>query len=145
MPWNHALGFIQTVTRLSLPSQLGCPSRMLAVLTPPLFPKQKHGQQHQAWKQPLSTPKASSASQTRVLEAEEALIVPYPATLLAVRAQDGGDSSGSFWNFGLRQSPPPLPHTCSQVPLNAIKQGQELPAGPERAENHCFSPSPQFH
>ena len=89
MPWNHALGFIQTVTRLSLPSQLGCPSRMLAVLTPPLFPKQKHGQQHQAWKQPLSTPKASSASQTRVLEAEEALIVPYPATLLAVRAQDG--------------------------------------------------------
>lgn len=103
-----------------------------------------------AWKQPFSTPKVSSAQQTRVLEAEEALKAPYIAALLPVRAQDGGDSSGSFWNFGLRQShttptPAPPTHTCSQTPLNAIKQGQELPAGLERAENHSLSPCPGFH
>lgn len=74
------------------------------------------GAASRALKLPLSTPKFPSAGQTRVMEAEEALIslrAPYTASLLPVRAQDGSDSSGSFWNFGLRQSPLPS-HTNLQ-------------------------------
>lgn len=101
-------------------------SRTLAVLGPPVPRAEVWAAASRTWKQPCSTPKVSFAQETRVLEPEGPHMAPFKATLLLLSEHRMGGTY--LWQL-LEQSLLPSHTHPSQTPLNAIKQGRELPSG----------------